>query len=82
MQGRSAYLGGGSASGGVYILGICIQGGLHLGGWQTPKSGYGRGELGRPIRHTWDTMGYGQQSGGTHPTGMHSFSFDVIFELI
>ena len=23
----------------------------------------------------WDITGYGQQAGGTHPTGMHSFSF-------
>ena len=23
-------------------------------------------------RDTWDTMGYGQQVGGTHPTGMHT----------
>ena len=36
------------------------QGGLHLGG------------LGRPPRDTWDTMEYGQQVGGMHPTGMHS----------
>ena len=34
--------------------------GLHLGGvWQTPP---------RPT----DTTGYGQQAGGTHPTGIHS----------
>ena len=46
---------------------------------QTPPPG--RHSLGRhpppgrippPSRHTWDTTGYGQQAGGTHPTGMHS----------
>ena len=26
--------------------------------------------MGRPPQ--WDTTGYGQQAGGTHPTGMHS----------
>ena len=31
------------------------------------------GGLGRPPPwDTWDTMGYGQPAGGTHPTGMHS----------
>ena len=39
----------------------CIQGGLHPG----------RG-LGRPPPPPSDTIGYGQQAGGTHPTGMHS----------
>ena len=29
--------------------------------------------VGRPPRDIWDTMGYGQQAGGTHPTGMHSW---------
>ena len=49
---------------------------------QTPRSAY-RG-LDRPPpglptggadplpRDTWDTVGYGQQAGGTHPTEMHS----------
>ena len=41
--------------------GVCIQeGGLHRGGWADPPQS--------------DTMGYGQRSGGTHPTGMHSCS--------
>ena len=52
---------GGSASGESASRGsgVCIQGwgGLHPGG------------LGRPP---WDTTGYGQKAGGTHPTGMHS----------
>ena len=26
-----------------------------------------------PPPITWDTTGYGQQAGGTHPTGMYSF---------
>ena len=37
---------------------FCSRGGGG-GGWQTPLS---------------DTTGYGQQAGGTHPTGMHSCS--------
>ena len=47
--------------------GICLQGG--------PASGWGvscMGGLGRPPQNTWDTTGYGQQAGGTHPTGMNS----------
>ena len=36
--------------------GVCIRG----GGWIDP-----------PL-DTWDTTGYGQQAGGTHPTEMHS----------
>ena len=31
--------------------------------------------LGRSPPGTWDTTGYGQQGGGTHPTGMHEFLF-------
>ena len=30
-----------------------------------------------PIYGTWDTTGYGQRAGGTHPTGMHSCLKDV-----
>ena len=34
-----------------------------------------------PFRAPWDTMGYCQQAGGTHPTGMHSCSeCDCIFK--
>ena len=36
-----------------------------------------RGAGGVCIRDTWDTMGYGQQAGGTHPTGIHSCFFLV-----
>ena len=39
-------------------------GGLHTGGRHL-------GGLGRPP-DTWDTIGYSQQGGGTHPTRMHS----------
>ena len=28
-----------------------------------------------PIHGTWDTAGYGRQTGGTHPTGMLSCFF-------
>ena len=34
----------------------------------------GLGGIGQPPSETWDTMGYSQQVGGTHPTGMHSCS--------
>ena len=40
--------------------------GLHL--WGSASGG----RLGRPPQDTWDTIGYGQQEGGTHPTGMNS----------
>ena len=69
----------GSASGGVCLWGVNIQGeggstlrevsiqmgsaskgGLHLGG-----------VIDKPLYY-WDTMGYNQQTGSTHPTGMHS----------
>ena len=36
------------------------------GGWLCPGFGYS------PIPQTWHTMGYGQQAGSTHPTGMFS----------
>ena len=51
------------------------QGGLHPGGggWpDPPRSAYGEGDWAHPPRDIWDTMGYGQQAGGTHPTGMLS----------
>ena len=48
------------------------QGGLHLGG-SASRGSASKGEGGLPTdRDTWDTMGYGQQAGGTYPTGMHS----------
>ena len=49
----------GSASGGSVSMGFCLQGGLSTGGWAD-------------LPPRWDTMGYSQQGGGTHPTGMHS----------
>ena len=51
------------------VLLLCSQGDLHPGG---SASG---GGLGRPPLPT-RTMGYGQQAGGTHPTGMHT-SYDI-----
>ena len=48
--------GRGSASRG----GVCIQGGSASRG------------VGQTTPHSWNTTGYGQQGGGTHPTGMHS----------
>ena len=35
------------------------------------------------ILFTWDTMGYGQQAGGTHPTGIHScYCNEVVAKVI
>ena len=46
--------------------GSASRGGLHpRGGWAgLPTEGY--------MGDTWDTVGYGQQAGGTRPTGMYS----------
>ena len=56
---------------------VCIQGGLLPGG--------GGGETPSP-RDTWDTMGYGKQAGGTHPTGMHSclifYHYIIYFSML
>ena len=49
-----------SREGGLPPDGVCLQGGVHLKG------------VGQIPRDTWDTMGYGQQAGGMHPTGRHS----------
>ena len=49
-------------------LGGLLAGGLHLGSGRTP-------------RLKSDTMGYGQQAGGIHPTGMHSCLFCVSAEV-
>ena len=63
--------------------GVCIHGGSASKGRGSASRG-GRGGqkglplgegFGRPSRDTWDTTGYGQQLGSTHPTGMHSCSF-------
>ena len=43
-------------------------GGLPRGG--LPPGGLHPGGLGRPT--PWDNTEYGQQAGGTHPTGMNS----------
>ena len=47
-----------SASRGVCIQGGLNLGGLHSGGWADPTP--------------QDTKGYVQQASGMHPTGMHS----------
>ena len=39
------------------------------------------GEGGADPRDTWDTTGYGQQAGGTHPTGMHSFFLSLFCDI-
>ena len=70
----------GSASGGSTSRGICIQeksasGDLHLGGlypWGSASSGVCLQGGWADLPPRWDTMGYSQQGGGTHPTGMHS----------
>ena len=61
---------GGSASRGGLHAGkimqtphpVCLQGGLHLRGLGRPP----------PPQNTWDTTRYGQQAGGTHPTGIYT----------
>ena len=42
--------------------------GTHSQGWVCPGGGYWVPQ----IHGSWDTTGYGQQVGGTHPTGMFS----------
>ena len=70
----------------VHRGGSAFKGGLHWGGWADPTGlptggSASRGVNQTPTRDTWDTMGYGQQAGGTHPTGMHSCSeCDCIFK--
>ena len=61
---------GGSDSGGLPPGGSASR-----GGWQTPL-------LLKPCpRDSWDTKGYSQQAGGTHPTGMLSCLFTVCYKL-
>ena len=54
---------------GICIKGACIQGDLHLGGLYQGivciQRGLSRTTL--PPKYKWNTMGYGQQAGGTHP---------------
>ena len=65
--------GGGGGDFPAYITGhmtkgVHPRGGLHPGGLHP-------GWVGQPPPHsrdTWDTTGYGQQAGGTHPTRMYS----------
>ena len=58
-------------TGGISGL-VSFLGGGYLW-YQVPSSvGIGRGVLRTPTPDTWDTMGYGQQAGSTHPTGMPS----------
>ena len=59
--------------GGVYLwsegMGVCIsEGSRHT---QVCLQGVGQTP---PGSYTWDTTVYGEQGGGTHPTGMHSGS--------
>ena len=52
---------------------------VHKGGGWLPSMHYRSHDqgvciqgVGQTLPHTWDTVGYGQQVGGTHPTGMLS----------
>ena len=56
---------------------VCLKWGLHPGeslhtGGSEYRGGLHPEGLGRPPQDTWDTMAYGHQAGGMHPTGMHS----------
>ena len=76
-QGDEVCLRGGLHPGGSASRAVCLQGGVCIKevGWQTTL-------LLLPLpRDTWDTKGYGQQAGGTHPTGMLSFLFTVCHKL-
>ena len=57
---------GGMPTGGFCILGV----GRFPPGLPTEGFAYTGGRP--PPRDTWNTTGYGQQAGSTHPTGMHS----------
>ena len=50
--------------------GVCIWGG---DGWAYAPGSACKRFWADPL-HTWDTTGYGQQAGGTHPPGMHTCS--------
>ena len=57
----------------LHDRGIGIQKGLHRGGRGWHQGSLHRGGWTDPLyRQTCDTTGYGQQAGGTHPTGMLS----------
>ena len=55
--------------GGVVGVPACITD--HMTGDLHPR-GYASMGWAYPSWDTWDTTGYGQQAGGTHPTEMHS----------
>ena len=72
--------------GGGYVWGWVCPGVGMSGGIGAQEGGYVQG-VGTPLEmgpqrwvcpgvnhpsQTWDTMGYGRQAGGTHPTGMLS----------
>ena len=54
------------------VGGFCIQGRSAFMGSVSGGSASREGWADPPPRDTWDTMGYGLQPGGTHPTEMHS----------
>ena len=73
--GGSASRGGLHPGRGLLPGGVCIQRGVCVGRGQSASRrvsiwGGGRGWA-DPLKYM-DTMGYGQQGGGTHLTGMHS----------
>ena len=74
--GRSASRGVCIGEGGSLPTGV---GGLYLGG---SASRVGFGQTPPPFRYTWDTTGYDQEAGGTHPTGMISCSYIVFHTKI
>ena len=51
------------------ITGHMTRGDLHPGG--SALGGSASRAWADPPLHTRDTTGYGQQEGGTHPSGMH-----------
>ena len=66
---------------GSHDQGVCIQKSLPPGGLPREEGGLHPGEESASRRawadppsprETWDTTGYDQQAGGTHPTGKHS----------
>ena len=69
---RGVCLQRGSAFGGICLQGgVCLGGSLYRGVGQTP-----------PTQDTWGTTGYGQQAGGTHPTGILSYLQYIIIKLM
>ena len=62
---------------GVCMEGVCLEGGLPELGVCLEGVRQAPSMLDRPPTHTLhpqgkDTIRYGQQRGGTHPTGMHT----------